>query len=450
MLTREPRPNGHDESNPPPRGKPIESGANKFKLVRWGESTFDPNEEWRIKHIVPMKGVGLIYGKSQSLKSFVAMHLALSVAQGIPWAGKRVKRAAVVYLCAEGQGGFPKRVAGLTKARGIKGEVDVHIIYTVPNLGTMEGDLLGLIAAIEAAGIKPGFMVVDTTAKTIGSAEENGPGMAAFVWNAGALAEHFGCFVLAVHHVGHGDDAQRRPRGWSGVIGTGDTLILCEREGEGFETALTVQKEKDEASGFALTAHLSRIVLGHDQDGDEISTLVVDDVVKAEAVPKGAAKEPIRTPTQRLLLIDVVREAIYEAGEEFRPFANGPLVRAVDDEHIRTRLYAAVAEQAGPDEDPDKLERRQCMHGRPLGEVRRLNPNFVEQPHGVHRHNGPRLAGFRLSFAWPNEGGWHCIENGAKGGDLIDLVAYLGECDRRAAGEWPGSVVKRIVSVEAA
>jgi hypothetical protein len=331
--------------------------ANKFKLVPWGESTFDPNEEWRIKHIMPMKGVGLIYGKSQSLKSFVAMHLALSVALGEAWADKRVKKAAVVYLCAEGQGGFPKRVAGLTKARGIKGDVDVHIVYTVPNLGTMEGDLLSLIASIEGAGIKPGLIVVDTTAKTIGSAEENGAGMAAFVWNAGALSEHLGCFVLAVHHVGHGEDAQKRPRGWSGVIGAGDTLILCERDGEEFSTTLTIQKEKDEASGFSLTAHLSRVVLGTDRDGDEISTLVVDEVVKAEALAKSVIKTPVAT--QRRLLIDVVREAIDEAGEEFRARGDSPPVRAVDDEHIRTRLYAAIAEQVGPDEDPDKLERRQ-------------------------------------------------------------------------------------------
>jgi hypothetical protein len=176
-------------------------------------------------------------------------------------------------------------------------------------------------------------------------------------WNAGALAEHFGCFVLAVHHVGHGEDAQKRPRGWSGVIGAGDTLILCEREGEGFETALTIQKEKDEVSGFALTAHLSRVVLGTDRDGDEVSTLVVDDVVKAEAVAKAAPKKP--ATTQRLLLMDVVREAVDEAGEEFRPWANGPAVRAVYDEHIRTRLYAAIAEQAGAGDDPDKLEERQ-------------------------------------------------------------------------------------------
>jgi len=353
MLTQEP--GAFDERSGPPRGEPIENGANKFKLVRFGETAFDPNEEWRIKHIVPMKGVGLIYGKSQSLKSFVAMHLALSVALGEVWAGKRVEKTAVVYVCAEGQGGFPKRAAGMIKARRIKGEVDFHIIYTAPNLGAMEGDLPALIAAIEAAGIKPGLVIIDTTAKVIGAAEENGPGMAAFVWNAGALAEHFGCFVLAVHHVGHGEDAQKRPRGWSGVVGAVDVQILCERDGEAFATALTVQKEKDEASGFSLTAHLSRVVLGTDRDGDEISTLVVDDVVKAEGVAKVKVQKSV--PASQGLLMDCILAAIDDAGEIFRPF--GSDVRGVADEHIRTRLYTAIAEKAGPNEELEALAERQ-------------------------------------------------------------------------------------------
>jgi hypothetical protein len=351
ILTRE----AFDERNPKPIGEPIESGANKFKLVRFGESTFDPNEEWRIKHIMPMKGVGLIYGKSQSLKSFVAMHLALAVALGESWAGKRVEKTAVVCVCAEGQGGFPKRAAGMIKSRRIKGEVDFHIVYTAPNLGAMDGDLPAVIAAIEGAGIKPGLVIVDTTAKVIGAAEENGPGTAAFVWNAGALAEHFGCFVLAVHHVGHGEDAQKRPRGWSGVIGAVDVQILCERDGEAFATSLTVQKEKDEASGFSLTAHLSRVVLGTDRDGDEISTLVVDDVVKAEAVAKVKVQKSI--PEAQGLLMDCILAAIDDAGEIFRPF--GSDVRGVSDQHIRTRLYTAIAEKAGPHEEPDALAERQ-------------------------------------------------------------------------------------------
>ena len=55
----------------------------------------------------------------------------------------------------------------------------------------------------------------------------------------------------------------------------------------------------------------------------------------------------------------VVSEAINEAGESFRPFANAPMVRAVGDGKIRTRYYARIAEQAESDEDREKLASRQ-------------------------------------------------------------------------------------------
>jgi hypothetical protein len=142
------------------------------------------------------------------------------------------------------------------------------------------------------------------------------------------------------------------------VIGAGDTLILCERNGEGFETALTIQKEKDEASGFSLTARLSRVVLGHDKDGDEVSTLVVDDVVKTEAPEKAPISK--RIPEGRRLLMDIVALALEEKGADHRPFGmEGPKVRAVEDSHIRDRYFARIAEKAAPNEDEDKLYQRQ-------------------------------------------------------------------------------------------
>ena len=76
------------------------------------------------------------------------------------------------------------------------------------------------------------MIVIDTASKSIGAAEENGTGMAAFVGNAEKLAQHFDCFVLGAHHVGLGEDAQKRPRGWSGLGGALDVQILCERPGD--------------------------------------------------------------------------------------------------------------------------------------------------------------------------------------------------------------------------
>ena len=112
------------------------------KVERWSEIGFDLNTEWLIKGVFPKQGVGLIYGKSQSFKSFVTMHIALSVALGLPWAGKRVKKAPVVYIAAEGAHGLRKRKEGYVKSRSdFPVEVDFNLISAAPNLGTEKGDL---------------------------------------------------------------------------------------------------------------------------------------------------------------------------------------------------------------------------------------------------------------------------------------------------------------------
>jgi hypothetical protein len=87
------------------------------------------------------------------------------------------------------------------------------------------------------------------------------------------------------------------------------------------------------------------------------------------------------------------------------------------------------------------------FHGRPLGEVAR-HPDYVRQDPGrPRRHGAPRVTELRMSFAYPNEGQWHCLSNGTSGDDPIDLVAFLGECDRRTAAEWLRSVCNRMVEV---
>jgi hypothetical protein len=90
------------------------------------------------------------------------------------------------------------------------------------------------------------------------------------------------------------------------------------------------------------------------------------------------------------------------------------------------------------------------FHGRPLGEVQRLNPNFAAQPVGVRRVGAPRLVELRMSFSWPDEGKWNCLGGThARGDDPISLVQYLGETDYRTAAEWLRSLCSRLVEVGA-
>ena len=98
--------------------------------------------------------------------------------------------------------------------------------------------------------------------------------------------------------------------------------------------------------------------MGFDKDNDEITTLVVDDVRKAEAVNRGAA--PKSVPRLRRLLMDVVCNALKEFGEDIEPSATGGRpVRAVAERYVRDRYFARVAEKAEPDEPPGQLYDKQ-------------------------------------------------------------------------------------------
>jgi hypothetical protein len=235
-------------------------------------------------------------------------------------------------------------------------DIPFHLIAAAPNLGTEQGDLQSLIDAIEAAGVCPGLIIVDTLAQTLQGGDENGSGMSQFIANANALAAHFKALAIALHHVGLGDD--QRLRGHSSLRGALDVQILCERTQGALSTTISLKKMKDEASNRCFTAHLSRIVIGTDSDGDEVSTLVIDRIEEGQA--KAAIAKPKAVPQQQRMLMDVTVAALEEAGAPFKPFGSkGPSVHAVADKAIRLRYFARIAEQADTEEDPGKLYERQ-------------------------------------------------------------------------------------------
>ncbi len=61
----------------------------KYVLETFSAISFDANEEWLVKKILPRQGVAALYGRFGSYKSFVAADIAFSVASGKEWAGHR-------------------------------------------------------------------------------------------------------------------------------------------------------------------------------------------------------------------------------------------------------------------------------------------------------------------------------------------------------------------------
>jgi AAA domain len=359
---------GDHEHAPPPSGAD-DYGARarqsdrprKFKLVPFEDIKFVAAEEWLVKKLLPQQGVAPIFGPSQTFKSFIIADLGLHVALGWEWAGRRTKQGPVVYIAAENARGTRKRKAGfeLAHADRLPHRVPFYLIEAAPNLGTERNDRDALIASIEAVGVSPALIVVDTLAQTLAGGEENSSGMMTFLGNATAIANHFKCCAVPVHHAPLADE--KRMRGHSSLYAGVDALLRAERKGNELGTTLSLDKLKDEEAGVGLIVRFVRIVIAHDEEGDEISTLVVNSIADGEEgaaaqAAKGQASKSI--PKSLRLLMEVVEQAIEEAGRDLRSFANGPTVRAVDAEAVRRRYAARIAEQAGPEEDPKMVHER--------------------------------------------------------------------------------------------
>lgn len=308
--------------------------ANKFTLEPFDDIRFDANESWLVKGLLPQQGTAVIYGEPGTYKSFVVLDISLAVATGQDWGGRVVEGGPVVYIAAEGAHGLRKRIEGIRQSRGLSAGLPLHLISAAPDLGSPHGDLEPLAKSIEASGVNPRLIVVDTLACTLNSADENGAGMVQFTTNAGNLARRFNALVLVVHHSAL--SAPDRERGHTSLRGGVDARCLCEKGAGGLAARLTFGKIKDEASGIVMTAALKRIVLGYDEDGDEISTLVVEAVSDAE--PQSRKIKCAKVPPSLRLIIDLVGEATLDHGETIRPWTDSPAIKAAAMDDVK-RLY---------------------------------------------------------------------------------------------------------------
>ena len=337
---------------------PLKGAKSKlFLLEHWYDLAVPTGEEWLVKGLVPKQGVGTLFGASGSFKSFGIIDLAWHISAGERWAGRRVNAAPVVYLAVEGSAGVRKRLNGARKLHGRnKDREPLYMVGEALNLGAGAGDAERMIASIEAVGVSPGLVVVDTLSASLAGADENGQGMGAFLSNCQRIALRFDCLVLCVHHTGWGENAGHRERGHSSLPANVDVRIFCEKISDD-RAAWTFEKVKDGPSGQVLHLTLEEVVFGRDRDDDPITTLAVRSAEQVDAAPNAIQKG--RPPAQQRLFMDTVDLALVEAGMEVCPFSDGPRVRAVVESAVKSRYYARLAEKADPDETPEALEERQ-------------------------------------------------------------------------------------------
>ena len=247
----------------------------RIKLVPFDKITEGTDTRYLVKGLVPHPGLTVIWGPPKCGKSFWTLDLIMRVVLGEDYRGRRVHQGPVVYCAFEGQSGIRQRIEAYRQRYLAEGAEGIPFFLQPVTLDLVK-EHRELIAAIQANGLPPVAVVLDTLNRSLNGSESSDEDMGAYIKATDAIRETFDCSVLVVHHCGINDS---RPRGHTSLTGAADAQIAIKRDYAGNVVA-TVEFMKDGESGDTIISRLELVEIGLDEDGDPIKSCVL---VEAEA-----------------------------------------------------------------------------------------------------------------------------------------------------------------------
>ena len=259
-----------------------------------------------------------------------ALDLAAHVALGWQWCGRDVRRGPVLYLALEGGLGISERVEAFRRHHEVElRDGDVYVWPSAFDLYHSGEDVDDLVERARAVvGDRVELIVIDTWFRAMAGGDENSSvdtGQALI--NVDYLRQQTGAHVMVIHHVGK--DERRGARGHSSLRAAADTEIQVEKIDDGI-IKVEVTKQRDRFTGGHFGFHLQTVEIGHDEDGEALSSCVV---VPSEITVTKKTKER----SQAEWAYDELRGLIAEKGIEAPGAPIGSMTVSLDD--WRERLF---------------------------------------------------------------------------------------------------------------
>lgn len=274
----------------------------RFKVVPAGEFSRGQRPGWIMKGVLPKAELVVLFGESGSGKSFVALDMAVAIASGADWRGHRTKQGRVVYIAAEGGGGFRNRLTAYERHHGLDlDSIPFGIIHAAPNF-LLKADAVDIAKAVVAVG-KADVIMVDTFAQVMPGANENaGEDVGKALAHCKGIHRATGALVVLIHHAGK--DSSKGARGWSGLRAAADAEIEVQRTVGGRLIRVSKQKDGDDSGEWGFD--LDVVAIGEDEDGDIIDSCVVVEAPVPTMGKVGGGKRPVGKWER--LVIDVMGE----------------------------------------------------------------------------------------------------------------------------------------------
>lgn len=301
----------------------VDRKRRKFEATPAGEFVKGPAPSWLVKGVLPEAALGVVYGASGSGKTFFVLDLVAAVARCETWRDRKVKQGVVAYVCAEGVAGFRNRVQAYMRQHDVDFGDQLLVVSQPPNL-LLGDDAKALGEEIKLTAAK--IVVVDTFAQVMPGADENSSidvGKALKVCRDIHTAT--GALVLLIHH--SGKDATRGARGWSGTRAAADVEIEIAKNDR--QHTATITKMKDGEDGAEFGFRLIPILLGHDEDGDEITSCIVSPcevVAREPAIRRGANQRAVIEAFHDLITVPgggVAIDAVLDHAVDLLPVEEG-------------------------------------------------------------------------------------------------------------------------------
>lgn len=332
--------------------------AERLRLIPFNEIIrIDTGPIWLVRGIIPREGLIAAWGRPKSGKSFIVMDMMMHVALGWDYRGHKVMQGPVVYLAAEGANGVKKRVAGFHHERMSEAadeNVDFHLVAANVDL---IGEHRPLIQRIKETlpDRTPVAVAIDTLNRTLVGSENSDESMGDYIKAADAIRDAFGCAVVVVHHCGHDDS---RMRGHSSLLGALDAQLAIKRDTEGTIT-MTVQDVKDGEEGTILCSRLKKVELPYEQDGEPVTTCVVEavDEPAEQRVQRGGTR---LSPTENRIMKGIFNALADPAApwQTIKPHRNGRTLRGVSRLDAADGLMRAGILQRAPNGRPTPGDRK--------------------------------------------------------------------------------------------
>lgn len=226
----------------------------------------------------------ILYGDSNSGKTFLVIDMACAIARGIDWMGRKTELGLVVYLAAESPASVRRRLQAYQKHHNVRIE-NFAIVQNPINLFDSDADINAVIELIhlleKQRGQKVRLIVGDTLARLSAGANENaGQDMGMVVKHFDQIRKECDAHFMLIHH--SGKNAAAGARGWSGVRAAVDTEIEITDSSAGRCAEITKQRDLG-TKGIRIGFRLETVSLGLTKWKSPATSCVV---VHTDAPPK--------------------------------------------------------------------------------------------------------------------------------------------------------------------